>query len=83
MTEAAEAFRSPGAVTTGFVASAGGGLGVVGVEADVAPALGASCTPGALEPPQAARATTAATAPTISAMRLGIERGRVATCAAL
>src|SRR5579862_3213939 len=69
-----------GTVTTGFLASDGGIVGVVGIDAWVAPEDGASSTPGALdELPQAASASVAAAAASTMRTRFGItRRGRVA-----
>jgi hypothetical protein len=67
-----------GTFTTGLVASAGGGFGVVATDACVAPAEGASWTPGAFELPHAAREMASKAALRLTRDRLRIERGRVA-----
>ncbi len=68
-------------MTAGLAESAGGTFGGVGTEAVVGPADGASSTPGAREPPHAARASAAIRAPPAVSTRLGIERVRLAKVA--
>jgi hypothetical protein len=57
---------------------AAGIFGVVATAAWVDPAEGAVCTPGALELPQAARASAQSAARPVVREALGIERERVA-----
>src|SRR5579859_3537709 len=81
-----------GTVTTGFLASGDGGLGVVAVVVEldvvvagviaawVAPAEGAGWMPGALELPHPARPTPArASREVISVFRVRIRRSRLAS----